>query len=128
MTAGTGVDDAWVRFDKDHDDISRSFTAEDDLSLFFNITFLTNARPSLNMQIAVNAVAEASSTITLQNSPTLVNSNNTLARRWLFPETEDLAGYVLQLGQGIPEDRWVDKGLNEEQRVRQFPIWRIAHI
>jgi hypothetical protein len=96
------------------------FTLEDILPLQFNITFMMNARPSFMMQAAASAVVDA-----LFGTKSFVNNlfgksylDNSLGARWLFPEPKDLEGYVFIREYDLSPDEWVDKGLNEEQRVR----------
>lgn len=79
------------------------FTSTDILPLLFNISFTTNALPSVAMNTAASMLGEA-----------LLKSD--LARRWLLPDPEDISK-VNPIGESLPAEAWVDKGLNDEQRV-----------
>ena len=84
------------------------FTPEDVLPLLLNISFMVNARPLFVMEDAAATLGDALS----------VDSNN-LARRWLFPEPDDLESElsICLSDHAISPEQWLDSGLNEEQRV-----------
>jgi hypothetical protein len=71
---------------------------------------MVNARPLFNMEAAV---------ATLDKALTSQAGSYNLARRWLFPDPEDLSSpfstYVVD--RDFQDKDWVDKGLNPEQRV-----------
>jgi hypothetical protein len=82
----------------------------DPVPFAFNVSFMTNARPLCLMEAAVAAVS---------NILTSAEPGTNLARQWILPDPEDFANgpSVMLLNGGIKEEQWVDKGLNEEQRV-----------
>ncbi|KAF8966899.1 P-loop containing nucleoside triphosphate hydrolase protein [Flammula alnicola] len=91
------------------------FGADETVPFFFNVSFMTNARPVCVMQAAVTTVARI-----LSSQEEGVN----LARQWLFPEIEDFTdkpSVMLRNGQ-IAEAQWVDAGLNAEQRLAVISV------
>ncbi|KAK7460460.1 adenylosuccinase ade13 [Stygiomarasmius scandens] len=92
------------------------FGPDDTLPLFFNISFLTNARPSLLMERAVATLGAALST---------VNGKRNLADRWLFPGKTDMEDTQTKPIPSTPPmfgEFWVDGGLNAEQRAAATSI------
>ncbi|KAG5351503.1 hypothetical protein C0989_006238, partial [Termitomyces sp. Mn162] len=87
------------------------YTPDDALPFLFNISFITNARPSFIMETA---------SATMGAALAVANPDN-LARRWLFPEPDDLASYssVYSVDRAFRDQDWVDQGLNPEQRAAQ---------
>jgi hypothetical protein len=89
-----------------------AFGPNDKISLAFNVSFMVNARPLCLMEVAASTIA---------NSLGTKDRSNTLARRWIFPDPDDLGDVPSSstLNNGIIEEsQWVDGGLNTEQRVR----------
>lgn len=72
---------------------------------------MMNPRPLCLMENAVYAVSKV--------LDTNISKGTNLARQWVFPEPEDfLNAPSMKLENGkIQDDQWVDKGLNDEQRV-----------
>ncbi|KAH0579747.1 hypothetical protein H2248_002584 [Termitomyces sp. 'cryptogamus'] len=90
------------------------YTPDDALPFLFNISFITNARPSFIMETA---------SATMGAALAVANPDN-LARRWLFPEPDDLASYssVYSVDRAFRDQDWVDQGLNPEQRLAAASI------
>ena len=88
-----------------------AFSPEDKIPLAFNVSFMVNARPLCLMEVATSTITK--SLITEDHS-------KTLARQWIFPNSEDLKDVSPSiLNNGIIEEsQWLDGGLNTEQRVR----------
>lgn len=86
------------------------YTPNNMLPLFFNISFIANAYPSFIMETASAAMGAALANATADN----------LARRWLFPEPDELASFspVCTVDRSFRKQDWFDQGLNSEQRVR----------
>lgn len=93
---------------------------EDVIPFYFNISFMTNARPLCTMENAVAYVASI-----LNAKETGVN----LARQWIFPRPEDFrdAPSAMLLKGGIEESHWIDSGLNPEQQV-SFSLQSAGHF
>ncbi|TFK37683.1 P-loop containing nucleoside triphosphate hydrolase protein [Crucibulum laeve] len=88
--------------------VPHALTQEDNIPLLFNISFLVNARPLCTM---------ASAAATLRDVLSTPSSEHEVARKWLFPNPEDLnSGAQAANGKYVDEDQWHDKGLNTEQR------------
>ncbi|KAJ3789054.1 P-loop containing nucleoside triphosphate hydrolase protein [Lentinula aff. detonsa] len=86
------------------------YKSDEEVPPVLNLSFLTNAGPSVMMDIAVSTL---DSTLELN-----VNGKRDVAHRWLFPELDDL-----RLNPPVPSAPlnmtgkiWVDTGLNAEQR------------
>ncbi|KAG6837047.1 hypothetical protein H0H93_015618 [Arthromyces matolae] len=90
------------------------YTPDDILPFLFNISFISNARPSFVMEAASATMGSALS----------ASRSNNLARRWLFPDPADLASYtsVHSVNRVFREQDWVDQGLNPEQRLAASSI------
>ena len=82
-----------------------------EIPIVFNISFIMNSRFFL-MHVACATMHEILKTHTL-NDPPLSN----VARKWLFPEPADLESGPRLLAREHIEPRWIDAGLNNEQRV-----------
>lgn len=80
--------------------------------MHFNVSFMTNARPAIAMDLATAALDRA-----LVTHPTGNAGHRPLAHRWLFPEPSDVNRDLLVV-LPIPDDGfWEDIGLNHEQKV-----------
>ncbi|KAJ3992098.1 P-loop containing nucleoside triphosphate hydrolase protein [Lentinula boryana] len=86
------------------------YKADEELPPVLNLSFLTNAGPSVVMDIAVSTL---DSTLELN-----VNGKRDVAHRWLFPEMDDLRlnPPVPSVPPNMTGKIWVDTGLNAEQR------------
>ncbi|KAJ3818044.1 P-loop containing nucleoside triphosphate hydrolase protein [Lentinula raphanica] len=85
------------------------YKADEELAPVLNLSFLTDARPSVAMELAVSTLDSA-----LES-----NEKRNLAHRWLFPEMDDLH-LNPPIPSAIPDiagELWVDSGLNVEQRA-----------
>lgn len=80
--------------------------------MHFNVSFMTNARPSVAMDIATGALNRA----LMMNQPKSA-SRRSLAHRWLFPDPSDLGSEVLPPLPPPNDGTWEDIGLNPEQKV-----------
>ncbi|KAJ3811569.1 P-loop containing nucleoside triphosphate hydrolase protein [Lentinula aff. lateritia] len=85
-----------------------SFQTDEEVPPVLNLSFITNARPSVVMDVAISTLASALDP----------NGKRDVAHRWLFPEMNDL-----HLNLPVPStppyitgEVWVDNGLNAEQR------------
>ncbi|KAJ7270752.1 P-loop containing nucleoside triphosphate hydrolase protein [Mycena haematopus] len=89
-----------------------TFTPEDVLPLWFNISFVPTARPSFLMDVASKTLHDA------MGEPFDTNRRRA-ARRWLFPVPDDiLQESSMDLMQRyLPDESWTDTGLNEEQKL-----------
>ncbi|GAW07733.1 P-loop containing nucleoside triphosphate hydrolase protein [Lentinula edodes] len=85
-----------------------SFQADEEVPPALNLSFITNARPSVVMDVAVSTLASALDS----------NGKRDVAHRWLFPEMDDLHLNlpVPSTPPNITGEVWVDNGLNAEQR------------
>ncbi|KAJ3868521.1 P-loop containing nucleoside triphosphate hydrolase protein [Lentinula novae-zelandiae] len=85
-----------------------SFQADEEVPPVLNLSFMTNARPSVVMDVAVSTLASALDP----------NEKRDVAHRWLFPEMDDLHLNlpVPSTPPNITGEVWVDNGLNAEQR------------
>ncbi|KAJ7153558.1 P-loop containing nucleoside triphosphate hydrolase protein [Mycena crocata] len=88
------------------------FTPEDVLPLAFNISFVPTARPSFQMDVASRTLHSAMSEAHDTN-------RRRAARRWLFPVPDDIHQdtSVDLVQRHLPDESWVDDGLNLEQRL-----------
>ncbi|KAJ3937652.1 MAG: P-loop containing nucleoside triphosphate hydrolase protein [Lentinula lateritia] len=84
------------------------FQADEEVPPVLNLSFITNARPSVVMDVAVSTLASALDP----------NGKRDVAHRWLFPEMDDLHLNlpVPSTPPNITGEVWVDNGLNAEQR------------
>ncbi|KAF8172752.1 P-loop containing nucleoside triphosphate hydrolase protein [Mycena galopus ATCC 62051] len=91
---------------------SHVFTPEDVLPLLFNISFVPTARPSFLMDVASRTLHDAMA------EPFDTNRRRA-ARRWLFPVPDDLfqESSMNLVQRYLPDESWVDTGLNEEQKL-----------
>ncbi|KAJ4480980.1 P-loop containing nucleoside triphosphate hydrolase protein [Lentinula aciculospora] len=85
-----------------------NYKADEEVPPVLNLSFITNARPSVVMDVATSTLSAI-----LES-----NGKRDIAHRWLFPEMDDL-----HLNHPVPstppnmtEEVWVDNGLNAEQR------------
>ncbi|KIL67986.1 hypothetical protein M378DRAFT_122302 [Amanita muscaria Koide BX008] len=81
------------------------FSPSDDIPLFFNCTWLMNSRPFCDMDAAARVFG---------NHLAIMGPH--LARRWLFPEKSDMRKPI-PLREAGEDTKWIDHGLNEEQRL-----------
>ncbi|KAL1712139.1 P-loop containing nucleoside triphosphate hydrolase protein [Schizophyllum commune] len=140
-THTTGVEEGW-----------RIFGPEDVLGLYFNVSFIINARPLFLMESAAETIggelalghdagSEAASkakriksyAVAAQRSEASSPEDQSgpqrdwpnFARRWLFPEPTDLASTCsisFPRPKTITADEYVDQGLNEEQKIAASSI------
>jgi hypothetical protein len=81
--------------------------------MHFNVSFMTNARPAVAMDVATILLDHA----LVHGHAGDVSPTRPLAQRWLFPETSDLNRQMLKV-LPVPDDGvWEDIGLNYEQKV-----------
>ncbi|KAF7321050.1 hypothetical protein HMN09_00192300 [Mycena chlorophos] len=83
------------------------YTTESVIPLLFNISFIPTARPTFLMDVASRTTNDAMH----HNEDT---DRRRAARRWLFPELEDLRDEVQN---HLPEHSWSDPGLNQQQKL-----------
>jgi len=84
-----------------------TFTSKHRFPFQFNITFLANGKPLIDMDSAVARVQGA-----------LTEDARNLADQWLFPEPSDLdINPAVVINSNTTGHNWVDQGLNDEQRV-----------
>lgn len=96
---------------------SPAFGPLDELGLYFNVSFIINARPLFLMEAAADTFA---------NELALPESKwPNFARRWLFPEPTDLSSTCsisFPLPKTIEVEDYIDQGLNEEQKLAAVSI------
>lgn len=84
------------------------FTPDHRFPFEFNISFMANGKQLIEMGMAVERIQTA-----------LLENVRSLATQWLFPELEDLElNPAISITPSREMHRWVDNGLNREQKVK----------
>ncbi|KIK57484.1 hypothetical protein GYMLUDRAFT_46067 [Collybiopsis luxurians FD-317 M1] len=90
------------------------YKTDEEIPPVFNLSFLTNARPTIIMDTATSVIG----------GTLLSSEKRDVAHRWLFPEPDDLHLHppIPSTPPNISGEFWIDSGLNAEQRFAATSI------